>query len=300
MPVLNENSLIEELINRIKLSVEIITQEFEILIVDDGSEDSTWEKIEAEAIVEKRVKGIKLSRNFGHHYAITAGLHKSIGDWVVVMDGDLQDRPEVIPKLYFKAQEGFDIVFVSRQNRPEKIYYRAAQKFFYWTLNVLSGLSFDSSQANFSIISKKVVKAYKDFPENARFYGATIKWLGFNRSQVFAEHGHRFSGESSYSLKKRLKLATDIIISFSNRPLKFAIKIGFISSVLSIVLATTAVFQKLFYDSPVFGWTSLFASIFFIGGIILTMLVIIGVYLLSISQEIKGRPLFVIQDTINL
>ena len=131
IPVYNENSLIEELVKRVKENLKLITDDYEIIIVDDGSQDRTWELIKFESEAENRVKGLKFSRNFGHHYAITAGLHRSNGEWVVVMDGDLQDRPEVISDLYKKAQEGYDVVFVSRQNRPEKIYYRIAQKIFY-------------------------------------------------------------------------------------------------------------------------------------------------------------------------
>ena len=214
VPVYNESSLIKELVKRVKVNVQLITEDFEIILIDDGSYDQTWELIESEANQEKRIKGVKFSRNFGHHYAITAGLHNAIGEWVVVMDGDLQDRPEVIPDLYKKAQMGFDVVFVSRQNRPEKLYYRIAQKFFYRILRLLSGIDFDSSQANFSIISKKVVQAFKIFPENARFYGSTIKWLGFERSFILADHGNRHSGKPSYTLKKRAQLAFDIIFSF--------------------------------------------------------------------------------------
>ena len=157
VPVYNESSLIEELIRRVTINVKKITEDFEIIVVDDGSKDQTWELIEKEAKTENRIKGVKFSRNFGHHYAITAGLHNSTGEWVVVMDGDLQDRPEVIPDLYKKVQEGFDVVFVSRQNRPEKLYYRVAQKFFYWILRIFSGIDFDSRQANFSIINKNLI-----------------------------------------------------------------------------------------------------------------------------------------------
>jgi dolichol-phosphate mannosyltransferase len=237
IPVFNENTLLNELIRRVKLNVEKITQDYEIILVDDGSNDSTWEKISDEARLEKRIKGIKFSRNFGHHYAITAGLHEADGQWVVVMDGDLQDRPEVIPELYSKAQEGFEVVFVSRKNRPEKLYYRIAQRLFYLILRILSGIEFDSKQANFSIINKKVVDAFKSFPESARFYGSTIKWLGFTRTQIFADHGVRFAGRPSYTLKKRIKLASDIILSFSERPLKFSIGLGVSLSLVSLGLA---------------------------------------------------------------
>jgi glycosyltransferase involved in cell wall biosynthesis len=300
VPVYNESSLIQELIHQIKSSVKLVSEDFEIILVDDGSQDETWNFIENEANREKRIKGIKFSRNFGHHYAITAGLHNSTGDWVVVMDGDLQDRPEVIPDLYNKAQTGFDIVFVSRQNRTERLYYRVAQKFFYWTLRTLSGIDFDSRQANFSIINRKVVEAFKNFPENARFYGSTIKWLGFNRSFILADHGIRYSGKPSYTLKKRIKLASDIILSFSERPLKFAIGLGLLMSTISILLALWVVYGTFRWGYSVTGWASGIVSILFSSGIILTVLGIIGIYLGRIFQEVKGRPLFIISETFNL
>jgi glycosyltransferase involved in cell wall biosynthesis len=300
VPVYNESSLIKELIHQIKSSVKSLTEDFEIILVDDGSQDETWNFIEHEANQEKRIKGIKFSRNFGHHYAITAGLHNSKGEWVVVMDGDLQDRPEVIPDLYNKAQTGFDVVFVSRQNRPERLYYRLAQKIFYWTLRTLSGIDFDSRQANFSIINRKVVEAFKNFPENARFYGSTIKWLGFKRSFILADHGTRHSGKPSYTLKKRIKLASDIILSFSERPLKFAIGLGLLISTISILLALWIVYGTFKWGYTVTGWSSGIVSILFSSGIILTVLGIIGIYLGRIFQEVKGRPLFIISETFNL
>ena len=299
VPVFNESSLIGELLKRVKANVKLITEDFEILIVDDGSKDQTWELIEAEAKKESRIKGIKFSRNFGHHYAITAGLHNSEGEWVVVMDGDLQDRPEVIPELYKKAQTGFDVVFVSRKNRPEKLYYRMAQKIFYLILRSLSGIDFDSTQANFSIISKKVVEAFKIFPENARFYGSTIKWLGFNRSFIYADHGVRHSGKPSYTLRKRIKLASDIILSFSERPLKFAIGFGIIISTFAIIGAFWIIYGAIQWGYSVIGWSSLMFSIFFLGGSILVVLGIIGIYLGRVFQESKKRPLYIISKTTN-
>jgi dolichol-phosphate mannosyltransferase len=299
VPVYNESSLINELVKRVKVNVKLITEDFEIILIDDGSYDQTWELIESEAIQEKRIKGIKFSRNFGHHYAITAGLHNAIGEWVVVMDGDLQDRPEVIPDLYKKAQTGFDVVFVSRQNRPEKLYYRIAQKLFYRILRLLSGIDFDSSQANFSIISEKVVQAFKIFPENARFYGSTIKWLGFDRSLIFADHGIRHSGKPSYTLRKRIKLASDIILSFSERPLKFAIGFGIFISTVALIGAFWIIYGAINWGYSVIGWSSLIFSIFFLGGSILVVLGIIGIYLGRVFQESKKRPLYIITRTIN-
>ena len=299
VPVLNESTLIEELITQIKLNSQKITEQFEIIIIDDGSIDQTWDLIAKFAGKDKRIRGIKFSRNFGHHYAITAGLQKSIGEWVVVMDGDLQDRPEVIQKLYKKAQEGYDIVFVSRINRPESWYYLITQKIFYWFLSFLSGIEFDNKQANFSIINRKVVAAFNEFPENSRFYVSTIKWLGFNNSFVTAEHGKRFSGKPSYTLRKRIKLAVDVIVAFSERPLRFSIYLGLSVSLFSILGAIYILIKAFLQGFSVVGWSSLIISVFFFGGILLIVLGILGVYIGQIFKEVKSRPLFVISENIN-
>lgn len=299
LPVLNESLLIKELVNRVTTNVELITSSYEIILVDDGSTDDTWDCIKKEASSERRIRAIKFSRNFGHHYAITAGLQTSKGEWVVVMDSDLQDRPEVIPGLYRKALEGNDVVFVSRNNRPEKYYYIFAQKLFYATLRILSGIKFDSRQANFSIINRKVVKAFNEFPENARFYGSTILWLGFKRDSLIADHGERFSGKPSYTFRKRLNLAIDIILAYSDRPLLFAINSGLFISISSVFMFFWLLYRKLNYGFSVQGWTSVIALILLIGGMILTVIGIIGVYLSRVYREVKRRPLFVISESVN-
>jgi len=299
IPVFNEEMLIDELIKRLILNCEKITTEYEIVIVDDGSVDETWSTISEASRLNHGIKGLRFSRNFGHHYAITAGLHETNGDWVIVMDGDLQDRPEVIPELFRKSQEGYDVVFVSRKNRPEKMYYKILQKIFYGLLKILSGLNLDSSQANFSIISRKVVEAFKMYPENARFYGSTIMWLGFTRSKIFADHGTRFSGKPSYTLRKRLRLATDIILSFSDRPLKFAIGAGIILSTISIMSAVWIFFSSITWGYSITGWSSLIVTIFFFSGIVLFCLGIIGIYLGRVFQEVKRRPLYIISERLN-
>jgi glycosyltransferase involved in cell wall biosynthesis len=295
IPVYNESSLIDELVKRVKTNTQLITEDFEIIIVDDGSQDKTWNSIENEAKSEKRIKGIKFSRNFGHHYAITAGLHNSSGEWVVVMDGDLQDRPEVILDLYKKAQEGFDVVFVSRQNRPEKLYYRIAQKIFYWILRSLSGIDFDSRQANFSIINKKVVEAFRKFPENSRFYGSTIKWLGFKRSFILADHGHRYSGKPSYTLRKRIRLASDIIISFSERPLNTMIIIAFTTGFINTSIGFWITYEFMTNGNELNYVILLIVNIFIISITLLIFLGVIGIYISRIYKEVKNRPLYIIE-----
>jgi|688.fasta_scaffold30968_2 glycosyltransferase involved in cell wall biosynthesis len=300
IPVYNESSLIDELVKRVKTNVKLITEDFEIIIVDDGSKDNTWSSIESEAKSENRIKGVKFSRNFGHHYAITAGLHYSSGEWVVVMDGDLQDRPEVIPEMYEKVREGYDALFVTRIDRPESFTYLLIQKIFYSLLNNLSGIKFDSRQANFSILSRKVVEAFKKFPESTRFYGSIIKWLGFEATEIKAEHGLRFSGKPSYTLRKRVKLAADIILTFSDRPLKLAIGFGITMASISVIGALRIFWGVLYSDFEVMGWASLMTAIFFVGGSILTVLGILGIYLGKVFDEVKKRPLYVIDEVYNL
>jgi polyisoprenyl-phosphate glycosyltransferase len=298
IPVFNESSLIAELVTRVRDNIKLITEDFEIIIVDDGSQDNTWNLVEIESKSESRIKGIKFSRNFGHHYAITAGLHSANGEWVVVMDGDLQDRPEVIPELYDKAMTGYDVVFVSRQNRQEKLYYRIAQKFFYWILRTFSGVDFDSRQANFSIINKKVVDAFKQFPENARFYGSVIKWLGFNSTFILANHGIRFSGNPSYTLKRRVQLASDIILSSSDRPLKLSIISGLLLSILSLIFMTVLIFHSVYYNLELDGWTSVILALLFSTGTILTVTGVSAIYIGEIFKQVKGRPLYIVEKRI--
>jgi len=300
IPVLNESLLIEELLRRVKLGAESITNDYEIIVVDDGSTDETWSQLEVIAHEYKNVIAIKLSRNFGHHYALTAGIHLAKGQWVIVMDGDLQDRPEVFVDLYERAQQGFDVVFVSRLNRHENIAYRQAQKLFYLILNMLSGLNLNSKQANFSIISRKVVEAFKCFPEHYRYYGATIKWMGFRTSTIASAQGLRFAGKPSYTIKKRFKLAADIIFSYSEKPLKVTTYFGIFVSLTSLFGIIWILIAKIFWGFEVIGWTSLMVSIWFLSGTILTVLGILGLYIGRIYQEVKNRPLYVISDTLNL
>ena len=299
VPLNNEEDIVLELVTRLKNVLEKIGESYEIILVDDGSLDSTWNILSALAIKESNIKGIKLSRNFGQHRAITAGLEKAIGKWNVVMDGDLQDRPEVIPDLMEEALKGYEIVFVSRQDRPETIFYLFFQSIFYKILNNLSGIRMDSAQANFSIISEKVRIAFLSIPEQIRFYSSSINWLGFKRSKITASHGRRLNGQTSYSIKSRLKLAFDIIFSYSNRPLKLGITLGFIVSAISFVSLITIIFRYFVFGFTVTGWTSLIIAITFSTGSILLMLGISGLYLGRIFEEVKRRPIFVIEEEIN-
>jgi len=296
VPLYREESLVEELHNRVTKALKKISTSYKIILVDDGSDDLTWQKISEIAKKDKKVQGVRLSRNFGHHYALTAGLHETDADWIVVMDGDLQDRPEVIPDLWNKAQEGYDVVFVSRTRRPEGLAYRLAQKLFYAGLRQLSGIKFDSTQANFSIISRKVADAYRAFGENARFYNPTITWLGFRRASISAEHGNRHSGRTSYTLKKRFQLAGDIIFSYSDRPLKFSIYLGLFMAAVAFTYLFWVLVGAVTWGFAVLGWSSVMAGIFLTGGMILVVLGITGIYVGRIFREVKNRPIYVIGE----
>lgn len=293
VPLLNEEDIIEELTNRLNKEVSSITNEYEIILVDDGSTDQTWREIIQVTEKNKKIKALKFSRNFGHHYAITAGIHQTKGEWIVVMDGDLQDKPEVIPSLYKEAKRGFEVVFVSRNNRPESILYKITQKVFYRVLNLLTGLKFDSTQANFSIINRKVADAFKQFSENSRFYGSTIKWLGFNTTSIKADHGYRFAGKPSYTFKKRFKLAEDIIVSFSDRPLRFSFTCIFLNFINFIFLFYLFKNNMLNLEILLIVLiTGFLTSLFLILGII-------GIYVGKIFTQIKNRPLYVISEIVN-
>ena len=300
VPVHNEELNINELTNRLISVMSQIGETFEILIIDDGSEDNTWDVLLEVSKANKNVKAIKLSRNFGQHHAITAGMKICNGDWVVVMDGDLQDRPEVIPQLIEESNKGFDVVFVNRVNRPERMYYKILQRIFYFVLKHLSGINFNHAQANFSIINRKVVYYFNMFPEQARFYGSTIKWLGFKQSSVSADHGTRFDGKPAYTLKSRFKLASDIILSFSEKPLVISIKLGFLMSIASFSIFIWVVTAKLLWGYKILGWASLIASIFLSSGIIIFVLGILGIYIGRIFTEVKNRPLYVVDEYLNL
>lgn len=299
-PVYKSENIVEELVIQVKKTVSLITNDFELILVNDSSPDNSWEKIISETSKDYRVKGINLSRNFGQHYAITAGLKYVTGDWVVVMDCDLQDRPVEILNLYNKAREGFDIVLAKRVNRKDKYFKRLFSIFFYQTYNYLSGIKNNSSVANFGIYSYKVITEYNKMKELSRSFPSLIKYLGFKTYELEVEHSERFEGVSSYSLSILFRLAGDVIFSNSNKPLKFATKIGLLISVISFFVGfyNFVAFQIGYIKVP--GFTTTIFSIWFIGGIILFFLGILGIYIGKTFDQVKGRQLFIVSDMKNI
>jgi polyisoprenyl-phosphate glycosyltransferase len=295
-PLHNEQESIESLIERLILTLRKMKLTYEIILVDDGSSDSTWSKLVQLSEITENLKCVRLSKNFGQHNAITAGLSMCNSEWTVVMDGDLQDRPEEIPNLYSKALEGFEIVFVSRKNRNESKFYLFAQKIFYKLLRKLSDIQFDAGTANFSIINKKVVEAYNFIEDHNRFYGSTIKWLGFKSTLIEADQGQRFAGETSYTLSSRWDLALATILNYSEKPLKIAIKIGIFVSTASLAFGLFFAYRKIFFGEGILGWPSLIVSIYFLAGVILIFMGILGIYIGQILKEVKKRPSYLIDQ----
>ena len=299
-PVYHGEKIVAELVRRNIESVCAITDNYEIILVNDGSPDNSWAEIVKQCSRNCKVKGINLSRNFGQHYAITAGLHFASGEWVVVMDCDLQDRPEEIPNLYRKAQEGFDIVFARRAVRKDGFVKKSTSALFYKVFRHLSGMETDHAVANFGIYHKRVIEEFNKMPEQARFFPSQIKYLGFKDTSINVEHSERPQGKSSYSLLKRFKLGFDVIISNSNKPLRFAIGLGFVMSALSFLLALYNVIARWAGVIRVPGYTTTVFSIWFVGGLLLLVLGIMGLYIGKIYDQVKGRQLFIIKDKINL
>lgn len=282
---------------RLEKTLTSITNNFEIIMINDASPDNSWDIIKELSKNDPRVKGVNLSRNFGQHYAITAGLDYACGDWVVVMDCDLQDQPEEIVKLYTKAQEGYDIVFGRRYNRNDNFLKKLGSKIFYKIYDYFTESKIDNTVANFSLISIKVAKELRKLKEHNRSYPLFVNWLGFKRTNVDIEHASREEGKSSYTFKKLVNLAIDSIVSQSNKPLRLSIQFGFLLSFLSIFYALWLIVRYFLFQIPVEGWTSVMVSMYFIGGLLFANMGFLGLYIGKIFDETKNRPLYVVQET---
>jgi dolichol-phosphate mannosyltransferase len=296
IPVYKAENCLPVLYNRLKASLELITQDFEIILVEDCGGDRSWEIIQELAQVDPRVKGIQFSRNFGQHYGITAGLDHCDGDWVVVMDCDLQDRPEEIPRLYAKAQEGYDVVLARRGKRKHSPLKRMTSWLFYKVFNYLSGLNYDAEVGNFRIISRRVVENFRLMREQLRFFGGMVDWMGFSTTSINVKHEARLEGKSTYNLYKLCKLAGSIIIAYSDKPLYISIQIGTIISITSFCIGILIVIRSLVYGSSVIGWASLFVSLYLLGGFIILILGVLGVYISKIFHETKKRPIYLLKN----
>lgn len=292
---------IEELNGRLVSEMNNLKVDFEIIYVNDSSPLNDWQIVKNISTNNSKIKGINLSKNFGQHYAIKAGLSNTTGDWIVVMDGDLQDRPEEISKLYHHAiNNDLQIVWGRRKLRHDNVIKKLSSKMFYSVFDYLSGIKSDPTIANFSIINKIVLDNYLKLSENNQAYPMFIRWLGFKSGKMDILHDKRHDSKSSYSIKKLFTLAFDIIIAYSNKPLKIGLVAGIIISIISFAAAIYFSLRYYFLDIPIIGWTSLIVSIWFIFGVILSFMGLLGLYIGKTFNETKNRPLYVIKETINL
>lgn len=296
-PVYRAELVLDELVERIVKSVPSAFNSYEIILVDDFSPDKSWNKIVEISSKNSNVRGFKLSRNFGQHYAITAGLNQVCGDYVVVLDCDLQDQPEEIEKLFNASQKGFDIVLARRYERKDSLYKKTVSKLFYKTLSYLTGTKQDATVANFGIYSKQVIDEVVKLEEKIKYFPTMVKWVGFSTTYVNVEHASRSEGKSNYNLKKLLNLALDIILAYSDKPLRLIIKFGLSIALISFLMVIYVLFEKITGKVSISGYASLIISIWFLSGCLLTTLGVVGLYIGKIFEGVKNRPSYIIEKS---
>jgi polyisoprenyl-phosphate glycosyltransferase len=294
-PVYGCNYCLCELYQRLKETLEKITPDFEIILVNDASPDNAWETIVELANKDQRIKGINLSRNFGQHNSINAGLEHSKGEWVVILDCDLQDRPEEILNLYEKAKEGFEIVFARRLTRKDNFIKKHISRLFYKVFNFFVDIKSDYTIANFGIYKDISIKEYLKYKENYKVFPISIRLLGFRSTSIDVLHERRKIGKSSYNYFKLVKLAFRIIVTQSNKPLYISIYLGFFIALFAFIYGIVLIIRSFFLNVPI-GYTSIIVTILFIGGLIFLNLGLIGIYIGKIFEQVKERPSYIIKD----
>lgn len=298
VPIYGCRAALEELYRRLTESVSKITDDYEIVLVNDACPQNSWEIIEDLCKRDTRVKGVEMARNFGQMKAITAGLDVSKGDWVVVMDCDLQDRPEEIINLYNKAQEGYDVVFARRAQRKDSPLKIFISEVFYKIYSIATDGNYDPALCNFSISKRVVIDNYCKMREIHRAFVMYIKWMGFRQATVDVEHNERYEGKSSYNMKKRIQMAFEILTSQSDKLLKMTVGLGFCMTIVSFLVILGLIINY-FIGGVTAGWTSTIATICLVGGLIILVVGLVGIYVGNIFMQVKERPLYVIRQIMN-
>ena len=268
-----------ELVRRIVASVEPLTADYEIVLVDDRSPDNSWGVIQQLAARDPRVQGIRLSRNFGQHSAITAGLDRSRGEWVVVLDCDLQDQPEEIAALLAKARLGYDLVLARRANRQDSWSQKMLARLFYRVLSFLTDAPQDAAVANFGIYHRRVIAAVLVMRENIRYFPTLVRWVGFRTAYLDVTHAERATGPSSYAPGQRLKLAVDVLLAYSDKPLRLTIKLGLVLAGGAFLFVPVTLLRYWTGQISEPGYASLIISIWFFSGLLLSVLGLVGLYI---------------------
>jgi len=297
-PVYYGEGILAKLVQRVLASAQQITNDVEIILVNDCSPDKSWEEIKALAAEYKEVTGLNLSRNFGQSYAISAGLTAATGEWIVIIDCDLQDTPEEIPNLFHKALEGYDVVQARRVQRHDRYAKRLSSKWFYATLSYLTGVKHDSAVANFGIYKKKVIDVIVNMPEHIRYFPTMIKWIGFKQTSIPVVHNDRDSGISGYNWSKLLRLSIDIILANSDKPMRLMIKLGFSITLLTILVSGFTFILWMNGMIAVKGYTSLLLSVWLLSGTIIFVLGVLGLYIGKTFEGVKQRPYFIISERV--
>lgn len=302
VPMYNEEAVIPATYSRLKEVLDGLKESYEIIFINDGSRDKTREMLMEICENDKTVKLIDFARNFGHQVAITAGMDYAAGDCMVIIDGDLQDPPELIPKMIELWRSGYEVVYGKRVSRQgETFFKKATAKIYYRLLRSLTDVNIPVDTGDFRLIDRKVCEALKQLPERSRYVRGLMSWVGFKQIPIEFERSERFAGETKYPLKKMLKLAMDGIMSFSYKPLKLSSWIGSLLSIFSFIYLIIVLLQKIFFpESAQSGWASLIAVSLFFNGITLLMLGIMGEYIGRIYDEAKGRPLYIIKELKNM
>jgi glycosyltransferase involved in cell wall biosynthesis len=294
-PIYRAEKILPELLRQITDAMRSCTLTYEIVLVNDASPDGSWLVMQSLLSEYATLRVVNLSRNFGQHYAIKAGVDNASGEYVVVMDCDLQDNPYEIVTLYNKAKCGFDIVSARRVEREDGLIKRFTSKLFFSFYSYWTETSIDGSIGNFAIYHHKVIDAYKQISERGQSLVLFTRWLGFAQESIEVKHQKRFEGKTSYNFSKLIDLAIENIISQSNKPLRISIKFGFLMTFLSFAYGMYLIIRKFMFDIPL-GWTSIMVAIFFLSGLVFANLGLLGLYIGRIFDEAKERPLYIIKD----
>lgn len=300
VPIYQGKAVLRELCQRLIDTLSRITNEFSIILVDDRSPDNPWPLIQALGQEDQRVRGIQLSRNFGQHHALTAGIDYARAHWYVVMDCDLQDAPEDILLLYQKVREGFDAVVGIRAKGGHNSVKRWTSRLFYVTFNLVSGIELDWSVGNYRIFSDRVAAGFREMREQLRFLPASLSWMGFEVGSIELPHHRRPVGKSSYTFWKLFQLAGNTIVAHSQIPLKITTLFGLVIAILSVIAGLIIVARVTIWGASITGWASLIVSVFMIGGAQMFITGIVGLYVGKCFEEAKRRPLYFVRETSNL
>jgi polyisoprenyl-phosphate glycosyltransferase len=298
VPVFGCSGCLEELHRRLRATLEGMGARYELVLVDDGSRDGAWEVLTELAARDPGVTAVRLSRNFGEEAAIAAGLAHAGGNYIAVMDCDLQDRPEDIARLYARAKEGHDVVFARRQARGHSRLRVAASRTYYRLLRRLFGSAVDPEYGNFSMISRRVADSIQEFGDRDRHYRAILAWVGFSRAEVVVEHAPRHEGESAYDFRALLRHAADGVFFQSATLMRYIVYAGLVWALLGVALAIYFVVSYLVADYTYPGWTSLAVILLLTTGSLTVTVGVTGLYIGRIFRQVKGRPLFLVDEVL--